>query len=210
MLMEHIRALQTEIVYLVLAILASVLILGGSNIYLQSAEEEKQGATQSLNEARAKYNLAKDRKKLLEEFEQRYMKLEANGVVGEEDRLNWADHIENVTEKQGIPYVKYRIDKQEKIVDSALTSKYPGITVFRTKMVLEMQLLHEGDMYSLINALGDKARGVFDVSECSFSRINVNQPSILDQPTDKNFNAVCTLNWYTMIQGGNINNEENE
>ena len=191
MLMEHIKALQTEIIYLVLALLASVLVISGSNIYLQSAEQQKRDATQSLNEARARYNLAKDRKKILEEFEQRYKKLESSGVVGDEDRLNWADLIENVTQKQGIPYVKYRIDKQEKLVDAGLNRKYPGITVFRSKMVLEMQLLHEGDMYSLINALGEKARGIFDVSECNFARINFNQASILEQPTDKNFNATC-------------------
>lgn len=210
MLMDHFKALQKEIAIFLLALVASGLIVGASSLYVQSIEEDKQAATQNLNQARARYNLALDRQKLLEEFEKRYKQLENNSVVGSEDRLDWADLIESVTQRQGIPYVKYRIDKQEKINDTALTRKYPGINVFRSKLTLEMQLLHEGDMYSLINALADKAKGLFDVSECNFTRINVNQSSILDQPTDKNFNASCTLNWYTMIQSGNISNEENE
>ncbi|TNF39267.1 MAG: hypothetical protein EP315_00040 [Gammaproteobacteria bacterium] len=209
-MMEHLKALQKELAWFVLALVASALILGISHAYMQGVTEDKQAASETLDQTRAKYNLARDRKKMLEEFEKRYQQLANNGIVGEEDRLNWADLIENVTQKQGIPYVKYRIDKQERINDAGLTRKYPGIMVFKSRMTLEMQLLHEGDMYSLINALGDKAQGLFDVSECDFRRVNQNQVDILHQATDKNFNASCTLNWYTMIQGGTVNEEENQ
>ena len=65
-------------------------------------------------------------------------------------------------------------------------------------MTLNMQLLHEGDLYTIINTLDKKAKGLFDVQSCKITKNLSSISALLEKDSDKNFATVCVLNWYTM------------
>lgn len=202
MTLEFIKAVQDDIARLLMALAFAMLFAGGSYYYYISIHEERDQAEKSLNKIKNKYNNAVEDKKTVEEFKVRYEKLKALGVTGTENRLNWVDLIETTARNQGIPYVKYTIDKQEKITDRNLKFSYSAIDVYQSKMLLEMNLLHEGDVYTMIQALDKKALGIFDINNCQIKRIKINKASVLDNNTSRNFSASCVLHWYTMKPKG--------
>ena len=197
-----IKAIQSEIARFLLAVLFAVIFSGGSYYYYQSFNEERQIAENNLDKIKKKYAQAVESKKTVEEFKKRYEKLKSLEITDKENRLNWIDLIENTSRREGIPYVKYKISQQEKSTDKKLLSKYSGIDVYQSKMQLEMHLLHEGDLYTLIRALDKQAKGLFDIHSCEIRRNKENSPSAINTGTNRNFMSMCILNWYTMKPKG--------
>ncbi|VAW56449.1 hypothetical protein MNBD_GAMMA07-510, partial [hydrothermal vent metagenome] len=85
---------------------------------------------------------------------------------------------------------------------------YPDIDLLKSTMSLQMQLLHEGDLYTVINNLRLTTSGLFDVTRCAIIRNETQIKSLLDSATDKNFSASCTLNWYTIKAKNNESPDE--
>ena len=200
--LELIKSIQNDIARFLMAVVFSAIFAGGSYVYYESIHEEKLLAESNLNNIKNKYARAIESKKTVEEFKKRYEKLKALEVTETENRLNWIDLIENISRNKGIPYVKYKISKQEPSSDKTLAAKYSGIDVYKSKMQLEMHLLHEGDVYTMLKVLDEKASGIFDIDSCSITRKKIDNPSVLDSGTNRNFSAVCVLNWYTMKPKG--------
>ncbi len=190
--------LKREITIFIIAISLSIVAVTLSNNHFQDLSMQKDNAIYTLNQAKNTYYDAIEKKNRLSLFEEKYQALKKQGIIGEESRLNWVDSLENIRIKYKIPYIKYTIEQQQPFVSEILSQNYPAITLLKSTMILHMQLLHEGDLYTIINNLRIKAIGLFDVQSCAIIRNETQINSILDSPTDKNFSATCTLNWYTI------------
>lgn len=204
---------QKEIVLFLLILAISVIAVVVSQAVWNSSKETLQSAQSDLDYARERYYTAIDRKRLLALYEKKYQTLINNGIVGDEKRLNWVNVIESATVRFQIPYIKYRIEKRQVVSSIHLSSRYPDIKLFKSPMTFEMQLLHEGDLFSIINHLDKEVKGLFDIQSCSISRNHGTAISLLDSTTGKNFTALCKLNWYTMQQQTAIipnNDNDNE
>lgn len=196
--MNHLKPLQKELLIFIICLLLAAVVVFLSYTTLQTARENRAAQQQTLNAAKDRYYLAVKRKALLDEFSLRYAELPQKNIVGDENRLSWVDAIETIAEQLQLPYLKYRIEKREQLADKSLTKSFPGIDVFYSSMSLEMQLLHEGDLYRLLDQLQNKADGLFDVQRCSMHKNNAVGSSVLESRTSKNFSSVCVLNWYTL------------
>jgi len=198
MMIDIFKNLRKEFAVLIISVIIATLVILVSISLWQTAYDEKQQAEANLNMAKKRYYTGLNQKKLLAQFEHRFTQLEKSGIVGKEDRLNWVDTIENITSHHKIPYLKYHIDKRQALSSNHLARKYPGIDLFKSTMKLQMQLLHEGDLYTIINSLHHKARGLFDIKSCAIIRNTTQTESLIESTTNKNFSAKCELNWYTM------------
>jgi len=198
MIIEILKNLQKEISVFLLSVAVATTIIVVSHSVLETSEENKSNHNSTLIKVKQKYYTALDRKRLLEEFQTRYTQLQSAGIATQEERLNWIDTIESITKKYDIPFLKYKISKQTKLDSNNLSNRFPGIDIFKSTMTLETQLLHEGDLFTIINNLHQSAKGLFDIGECSITKNLSQKSSLLDKDTDKNFASICTLNWYTM------------
>lgn len=203
MLKEIILSLQKEMVLMLMAVMLSIILIGSSYLYWQSVSEEKRSVESAYLLISNKYETARERKRLIDQFDERFAELTKVGIIGMEQRLSWITVIDSEVRRNKVSYVKYKINKQEVVQDKALITKYPGIDIFVSKMDLNMQLLHEGDLFRLMNALENKAKGLFDITSCKITR-NTQSGSLLIEHsgTDKNFKADCVLNWYTFRAKG--------
>lgn len=198
MIFDSLKNLQKELSIFLLSIVIAVIVLIVSQGLWQASNQSKQTAIQQLEDAKLKYYTSLNQKLLLEKFEQQYLQLKQAGITSKEKRLNWINALENISTQFNIPYLKYRIEKRSKVKMPLLQKKYPGIDLYHSKMTLNMQLLHEGDLYTIINNLRQKSQGLFTVQQCDIKR-NLNiQPKLINSKTDKNFSASCLLTWYTM------------
>lgn len=62
-------------------------------------------------------------------------------------------------------------------------------------MKLELGLLHENDLASLLQDLDEKAPGIYTVKECTLKRA---QNVVAEKPDEENVKAECELLWFTL------------
>ncbi len=198
MILTILKNLQKPVVILLLSILICSAIFITFYSLRESHLETMQSTRSSLQSAKARYNSALEQKRVYESYESRFNTLVKNGVFSDENRLNWIDAIETASKRYQIPYLKYKIEKQSTLKSNALSASFPGIDVFKSAMSLEMQLLHEGDLYRFIHGLEASAKGLFDIETCTITRNILLDKTILESRDGKNFTALCTLNWYTI------------
>lgn len=196
--MNLLKPLQKQLLIFIVCLLLASVVIFLSYTTLQTARENRTAQQQTLDAAKDRYYLAVERKAILDNFTERYVELPQKNIVGEENRLSWVDAIETIAEQLQLPYLKYRIEKRQQLDDKSLKKSFPGIDVFYSSMTLEMQLLHEGDLYRLLDQLQTRADGLFDVQRCSIHRNKAVRSTVLESRTSKNFSSVCVLNWYTL------------
>ena len=68
-------------------------------------------------------------------------------------------------------------------------------------MELNLGLLHEGDLFTLLNYIDKKAEGSYTISECTFNKAG---GQIVFEKNQTNITAACVLNWLTIdLANGN-------
>lgn len=176
----------------------------------QIASQQNRFSETNLKQARENYYTARYQRALFDAFESDYISLKNNNIIGSEDRLNWINNLDKISRQNKIPYLKYKISKRQKLSLENISQPYPDIDLYKSSMLLQLQLLHEGDLHTVLDLLNDKSQGLFDIYSCTISRNPTQNKSIIPSQTENNFTANCTLNWYTIQKTPlSINKTEN-
>ena len=169
----------------------SIIVVSISHVYMENIYQDQQSAKRSMRIWQTKINSSVENNQIIDEYENNFLKLVNQGVVGAEDRLSWFETIQNTAKKRGMPLVKYSVSTQEALEERNLKREYRGINVFKSSMSLDVKMAHEGDLFALLNDL-TKADGLYTVERCDIEKIS---KKIVD--TDNNMKAFCELGWYT-------------
>ena len=100
---------------------------------------------------------------------QEYQALAAHGIVGEEKRLDWIDTVTAIKNELRLFNISYSIEPQEEL-------DYPGfapggsVKFLVSRVKLNMQLLHEGDLLDLIAELSRRGKPYLSVRSCDVQR----------------------------------------
>ena len=172
----------------------SVILLTASFSYLSEMEETYSAETGVRNEWREKYNTAKEDKRLIEQYLAAYTQMEQDGIARDEQRLDWVDTLRARVKEMKLPNVRYQIKPQEPFTAAYLETS-PNLAVNVSRAKLEMELLHEVDLLSLINDLEMKVPGIFHVDRCELRRHGAEFSYRLESP---NLQATCELLWFTI------------
>ena len=112
---------------------------------------------------------------------------------------SWVEVVQKVADSRGIASVKYNIASQVLLDKKALNNKYRDIDVYKSVMSIEMDFIHEGDLFVMLNALRDEAKGLMTVDKCDVELINKDvNDGIIAQDTTDNMRAYCEISWYTL------------
>lgn len=171
-------------------LLLSAIVAGVSYVYLDDVYQQRQLANRDMQKWKSKINSSVENNQIIEEFESNFLALVHQGVVGTEDRLSWFETIQNTARRRGMPSVKYSISSQKKLDTKKLKAKYRGIDVFKSVMMLDIKMAHEGDLFALLNDL-KKADGLYAIDNCDIRKAG----DIVG--LNNNMTAVCQLGWYT-------------
>jgi hypothetical protein len=99
-----------------------------------------------------------------------YQRMQRQGMIGQENRLDWIDSIARIKSQRKLFEIKYSIEPQKPL-------DYPGIVPTKTsefvvsRVKLEMLLLHEEDLLNFLSDLRATGRFHVSVRHCSVSRI---------------------------------------
>jgi hypothetical protein len=182
-----VRALGVFIVVL----LSSIITVSASYIYMDGIYQDQMTAQRAMRVWKSKIDSSVQKNQIIDEYEKNFLKLVQQGVVGAEDRLSWFETVQQTAKKRGMPLVKYSISSQEALNERNLKREYRGINVYKSSMMLDAKMGHEGDLFALLNDL-KKADGLYTVDKCNIEKISI---ELID--SNNNMKAVCELGWYT-------------
>ncbi|MEP5763835.1 MAG: hypothetical protein ABJ308_04545 [Halieaceae bacterium] len=124
-----------------------------------------------------------------------YRRLRADGYIGEVQRLQWIETFSELAEALQLTNVKFTLDGSKPVQQDQDPYWRPEVAMQVTHMKLEVQLVHEGDLYLLLNGLQARAPGMFSIESCKIDW----QTDEYYQRSLSRLRGICELNWYTMI-----------
>ena len=177
-------------------VIASALI--GSSYYFNSSLEKEYKNNKSVFQSISRRYLDVDQEeKVLRENYPEFVKLYNKGIIGQEKRLNWIESLRQAGEIINLPSLSYSIESQEEHVPE-YTVNYSGYSLYRSSMELSLGLLHEGDLFKLIDYINKNADGVYTISECRLRK----NGNIQYEKDRANVTASCVLYWITIDLAG--------
>lgn len=191
--------IKRALLFFVAVLLSMGTVVAISDMYSTKAEKENGLISREMRSWRNKIDEANRNNQILVEHEDTFKQLQSDSIIGDENRLSWVEVVQKVADSRGISSVKYNIASQVLLDKAVLDKKYKGIDVFKSVMSIEMQFIHEGDLFVMLNALRREAKGLMTVDKCDVELINkdVNEGIIGQDDTD-NMRAFCEIGWYTL------------
>lgn len=165
-----------ELKKLAAPLLALVLMLAAGAGLIVWVQSEQRSAAQQLAVARNDRSQADERLARIADEEKEvkdklaiYQRLKSLHILGEEQRLEWADAMRRIAAKRELlePPV-YTVGPRKMI--AAQSAKPVDVEVFSSGMKLGLALLHEGDLLGFLHDLRESGNAYYSVRRCSITR----------------------------------------
>ena len=186
--------LKTSLILFCMCLLISISLIASSYYFNNKLEKEYANNKKVFQSISRRYLDVDQEEKLLRDFYPKFLKLYSNGAIGRERRLNWIEALREAGEKNSLPALNYAIKSQEEY-KPGYQINYSGYKLYRSNMELKLGLLHEGDLFKLINYLNKTAKGIYTISECDFK---LNGQEIKFDKNASNISVNCLLHWITI------------
>jgi hypothetical protein len=182
----------------VITALVICLVVASSMLYASLYFKKQMKQEFARNDARFKsisqrYLAVDEEEKLITEYYPKFIELYNNGVIGKEQRLNWIEVLRRLTSEMKLPRLSYQIESQQPYTPG-YSVKMGEFKVYSSKMNLDMALMHEGDLFTVIEELEKKAKGDFAPASCNMQSMS----AIVEEPDAANITVSCELRWYTI------------
>ena len=187
--------LRRPLIILVVAIVASAAVVVAGYEYEEAQHEEYQVALSTLRSTHKLYSSMVNDIDLLDQYRTLYSEYKSSGLVGDERRLSWIESLESTNEVLRLPTLGYSLNPQEKFVRPGFQLKR-GVSVLSSPMDLKISLLHEEDMFALLEGLRLSIQNLFTVDSCTISRQDPIERSLNTRKA--NLQSACSIRWVTI------------
>lgn len=157
-----------------LLLLLVALLGAGAGLILWTQAEQKATARQ-LAAARAERSQARERLTRIAEEEKEvndklevYRRLKSLHILGEEQRLEWADAMTRIRTARELLDLRYLVDRQRLLI--AIAGKPAGVEIYASTMKVDIALLHEGDLLGFLRELRESGNAYYSIKRCAITR----------------------------------------
>ena len=185
--------LRNPIIGLSAALIFTALLVTYAEQYKSKIQQALEQQQNQLNQARQRYQSSGLEKETIVKYLPSYQRLISDGFIGEERRIEWVDNLRTIHKENKLFGINYSIASQEDYKPTLAFNPGPFI-LRRSVMKLELSMLHEGDLITLIEALKAKETTPFILRECEITRSTATITSRLAP----NLLASCELDWLTI------------
>ncbi len=189
------RYLRGTLIFLLLAILVAGGLIYFGIYYEQQREAEYRQQENSLRSTHSKYEKLVRDLDLMEQYTAKFNAYQASGLVGEERRLSWIESLEAVNSRLRLPKLGYNLMPQENF-ERPDFKPLRFVSVKSSPMQVTLDMLHEGDLFSLIEGLEQEISNLFTVDSCSL-RLKGQAGKLLDT-RKPNLTGQCTIRWISI------------
>ena len=156
-----------------LATLVALLAAGAGLVYW--TEQEQRAADQQLAAARTESAQARERLTRIAEEEKEvnnklevYRRLKSLHILGEEQRLEWADAMTRIRTNRELLDLRYIVERQRVLV--SVPGKPANVDFHASTMKVDIALLHEGDLFGFLRDLRASGNAYYAVKRCMITR----------------------------------------
>ncbi|MEO8144415.1 MAG: hypothetical protein ABI654_09395 [Betaproteobacteria bacterium] len=165
-----------ELKKIALPLLLLVVLLGAGAGLILWTQGEQQAEARLLAAARAERSQARERLTRIADEEKEvndklevYRKLKSLHILGEEQRLEWADAMTRIRTTRELLDLRYLVDRQRLLV--AVAGKPGGVEVYASAMKVDIALLHEGDLLAFLRELRASGNAYYSIKRCAINRV---------------------------------------
>ena len=97
-----------------------------------------------------------------------YQRLRELHILGEEQRLEWADAVTRIRKERELLDLRYRVDRQQQLFSA--TGKPANVDFYASRMSVDLALLHEEDLLRFLSDLRDSGNAFYSVRRCAVER----------------------------------------
>jgi hypothetical protein len=182
-----------------LAILVGLLVTGAGLIYWTA--QEQRAAAQQLAAARSERSQARERLTRIAEEEKEvndklevYRRLRSLHILGEEQRLEWADAMTRIRTGRELLDLRYIVERQRLLLSAP--GKPANVDFLASNMKVEIALLHEGDLLTFLRDLRDSGNAFYAVKRCTITRTGTAATGVSIVPR---LRAECDIDLITIL-----------
>ncbi len=186
---EDIKRLRVPLVIAAVLLAIGAAAVAGMQKWTEQARREQAEAQALVADSRAKLARAREEEQEIKRSLQQYRELLARGIVGDENRLEWIERINAIRLAHKLYDIRAEISEQKKLDNPAT-----GPDIMVSRMDISLPLLHEDDLFQLLDGMRAGGHGYFQVKSCNLDRGLPVDRRVL-APT---LNSTCALNFYTI------------
>ncbi len=190
----YLKVLGGSIIAFVLSIIVSGSAAFGAYYFQKQMLQEYNRANAAFQSISSRYLAVDEEEKLIRSHLPDFVRLYENGVIGDEQRLNWIEVLRLAGDEINLPSLNYQIESQQEYIPP-FPLNLGKFKLYSSKMLLTMQLLHEGDLFRILETLDAQAKGSYSISSCSISQTAL---EITDDPDAGNISVRCEILWFTI------------
>ncbi len=144
-----------------------------SDTRLVEARKARKAAQDQLRSTRDRVSRVAEEEREIRDNLVYFEKMASRGMVGAEKRLEWIESIAAIRQRRRLFEIRYTVDAQ-RVVDYpgvVQTRKSDSATFMASRLKLDMQLLHEGDLLAFLADLEAAGNSLVSPRSCNISRV---------------------------------------
>ena len=161
--------------------------LGAAQRQLAAAQAERRQNAERLA------RIAEEEREVSEKIDV-YQRLKQLHILGEEQRLEWADAITRIRTQRELLDLRYRVERQKLLLSAP--GKPANVDFFASTMRVELALLHEEDLLRFLADLRESGNAFYSIRKCSLSRTGQAATGVSMTPR---LRAECDIDLVTII-----------
>ena len=155
------------------ALFVVLLLLGVALIWWVKQEQARAGqqlaaARTERNEAREKLTRIAEEEKEVNDKLEVYRRLKSLNVLGEEQRLEWADAMTRIRTSRELLDLRYLVDRKKLL--ASVGPKATPVDFYSSMMKVDIALLHEGDLLTFLSDMRGSGNAFYSVRRCNVAR----------------------------------------
>lgn len=170
-------------------------LLGGGLLWasqqtLAKARRDQLGAREQAHSLHERYLATLRDEAPIRQTIARFDQLQAAGLIGPENRLDWANAVRHAAQNRRLDAPEFSIEPRRN-----LGQPDPGtpFTLSASRMKLSLGLLHEGELLRLLDDLARRPDAILHPRNCQLQRNASPQPN-----EHAALRAECELDWITV------------
>ena len=186
---------------LLVPLLLLVVLLGAGVGLILWIQGQQKVAERQLTAARAERAQARERLTRIAEEEKEvkdklevYRRLQSLHILGEEQRLEWADAMTRIRRGRELLDLRYLVERQRLLVSAP--GKPANVDIFASTMKVDVALLHEGDLLAFLRDLRDSGNAYYAIKRCSMARTGAAPTGLTIAPR---LRAECDIDLITIL-----------
>jgi hypothetical protein len=147
---------------------AGAALLWGAGSALATAQRELAAAQAERRQASERLARIAEEEREVKEKIDLYRRLKQFNILGEEQRLEWADAINRIRRERELLDLRYQVERQRLLVSAP--GKPANVDFYASTMKVDLALLHEEDLMRFLADLRESGNAFYSVKKCALTR----------------------------------------